>query len=218
MKVGILGSGEVAQSLGSGFLNHGHTVVLGTRDPAKLSDWLAGKSGARVASVADAAAFGELVVLAVKGPVALDVLRAAGASSLTGKTVIDATNPIADAPPVNGVLSFFTTLDDSLLERLQREIPNARFVKAFNSVGSDLMVNPKLAGGPAFDVHLRKRRGREEDRDGDSRAVRLGDCGHGEGRGRPRHRAPLDPLVHPGVSPERMAARVQAPALTSASL
>ena len=87
-------------------------------------------------------------MLAVKGPVAIDVLRAAGAANLAGKPVIDATNPIADAPPVNGVLKFFTSLDDSLMERLQREFPGARFVKAFNSVGSDLMVDPQLPGGP----------------------------------------------------------------------
>ena len=79
---------------------------------------------------------------------ALDALRLAGAENLAGKTIIDATNPIAGAPPVNGVLPFFTTFDDSLMESLQRELPNARFVKAFNSVGSALMVNPQLENGP----------------------------------------------------------------------
>jgi predicted dinucleotide-binding enzyme len=79
--------------------------------------------------------------------VAAEALRAAGEDSFSGKTVIDATNPIADAPPVNGVLRFFTNLDDSLMEQLQREFPAARFVKAFNSVGSGLMVNPRFDGG-----------------------------------------------------------------------
>jgi len=148
MKVGILGSGDVAKSLGVGFLKHGHAVVMGTRDPAKLSDWLTDHRGAKAVSVADAAAFGEVVVLAVKGSAALHVLRAAGAAALAGKTVIDTTNPIADAAPVNGVLKFFTSLDDSLMERLQSEFPGASFVKAFNSVGSALMIDPKLAGGP----------------------------------------------------------------------
>jgi len=148
MKIGILGSGDVARSLGAGFLKHGHSVMLGTRDPAKLSAWLKDHGGAKAASFADAAAFGELVVLAVKGSVALDVLRAAGAPALAGKPVIDATNPIADTPPANGVLKFFTSLDDSLMERLQREFAGARFVKAFNSVGSALMVDPVLPGGP----------------------------------------------------------------------
>src|SRR5690348_6509339 len=147
MKVGILGSGEVAKSLGSGFLKHGHDVLLGTRTPGKLSEW-AGKQGmAKVGGFSEAAAFGELVVLAVKGLVAADVLRASGRANLAGKPVIDATNPIADAPPQNGVLKFFTTLDDSLLERLQKEFPDARLVKAFNSVGSALMVDPQFDGG-----------------------------------------------------------------------
>ena len=75
-------------------------------------------------------------------------MRAAGANNVTGKTVIDVTNPIADAPPVNGVLKFFTTLDDSLMERLQGEFPAARLVKAFNSVGAAAMVNPQFKGGP----------------------------------------------------------------------
>ena len=148
MNVGILGSGEVARSLGAGFLEHGHRVVMGTRDPGKLAEWLKEHREAKAGSFADAAAFGELLVLAVKGSVAADALRAAGAAALTGKPVIDTTNPIADAPPENGVLKFFTSLDDSLMERLQREFAGARFVKAFNSVGSALMVDPKLAGGP----------------------------------------------------------------------
>ena len=90
----------------------------------------------------------ELIVLAVKGTAANVVLHAAGANNTRGKTIIDTTNPIADAPPVNGVLKYFTSHDDSLLERLQRESPEAHFVKAFNSVGNAQMVNPELAGGP----------------------------------------------------------------------
>jgi predicted dinucleotide-binding enzyme len=147
MKVGVLGSGDVAKALAGGLVKHRHDVVVGTRDPAKLSDWVAQHPPARVASFADAAKFGELVVLAVKGTVAADALRAAGAANLAGKVIIDATNPIADSPPVNGVLKFFTNLDDSLMERLQRDFANAHFVKAFNSVGNTLMVNPQFKGG-----------------------------------------------------------------------
>jgi predicted dinucleotide-binding enzyme len=76
------------------------------------------------------------------------VIDQAGADALAGKIVIDTTNPIAEAPPVNGVLRFFTSLDDSLMERLQRKVPAARFVKAFSCVGNALYVHPKLAGGP----------------------------------------------------------------------
>jgi len=147
MKVGILGSGDVAKRLGNGFLQHGHDVMLGTRDPAKLADWTKQNPKGRVGSFAEAATFGELVVLAVKGSVAANALRAAGVANLAGKPVIDATNPIADEPPVNGVLKFFTTLDESLMERLQREFDAVRFVKAFNSVGNARMVNPQYKGG-----------------------------------------------------------------------
>ena len=148
MKVGILGSGDVAKALASGFLKHGHEVTLGTREAVKLADWRAKNPKGKVSTFADTANFGELVVLAVKGSVAAEALRAAGAGNLAGKTVIDATNPITDAAPVNGVLQFFTNLNESLMERLQREFADARFVKAFNSVGAAFMVNPEFAGGP----------------------------------------------------------------------
>ena len=148
MHVGVLGSGEVGKTLAVGFLKHGHHVMLGTRDTVRLMSWIGEHPKVIVGSFADASKFGEIVVLAVKGTVAEEVLRMATPSNLSGKVVLDATNPIADAPPVNGVLKFFTGPDESLLERLQRQAPEARFVKAFNSVGADLMVNPELAGGP----------------------------------------------------------------------
>lgn len=147
MNIGIIGSGEVARVLASGFLEHGHGVLLGTREPAKLAGWAAKNPGGRVGSVGEAASFGQVLVLAVKGAAAADALRAAGAGDLAGKPVIDVTNPIAEGSVVNGVLKFFTDLDESLMERLQREFPDAHFVKAFNSVGSGRMVDPQFAGG-----------------------------------------------------------------------
>ena len=147
MKVGIIGSGVVAQTLGGGFLKHGHEVALGTRDPAKLKDWAAKHKGAAVKSMGDAASFGDVVVLAVAGDAALEALKQAGAGALAGKPVIDACNPIGGGPPVNGVLSFFTPQNESLMEQLQKAFPNARFVKAFNSVGNGQMINPQFAGG-----------------------------------------------------------------------
>ncbi len=147
-KIGIIGSGDVAQTLASGFLKHGHEVTIGTRDPAKLTEWKTANPKGQVGSFANAAKFGEVVVLAVKGTVVSDALQAAGAQNLAGKPVVDATNPIMDSPPEDGVLRFFTNFDESLMERLQREFPSAHFVKAFNSVGSGLMVNPQLQGGP----------------------------------------------------------------------
>ena len=115
MKVGVLGSGDVGKVLADGFLKHGHDVMMGTREPSKLADWARQNPKGRVGTFAEAAGFGELAVLAVKGTVALEALRAAGAANLAGKPVMDATNPIADAPPVNGVSKFFTNHDESLM-------------------------------------------------------------------------------------------------------
>jgi len=148
MKIAILGSGVVAKSLGAGLQRKGHAVMLGTSDPAKLAGWLAGSGGVRAGSFAETAAYGELAILAVKGSAAVSVVKAAGAQALAGKTVIDASNPIADKPPVHGVLQFFTGPNESLLETLQAAYPAVHFVKAFNSVGNAHMVDPKFAGGP----------------------------------------------------------------------
>jgi len=147
MKVGIIGSGVVGQTLAAGFLKHGHQVEIGTRDPAKLQDWSAKNPGAAVKSFEEAAAFGDLGVLAVGGEVAQQALTLIGSSALQGKTVIDACNPIGGGPPVNGVLSFFTPQNQSLMEQLQKAYPSAHFVKAFNSVGSGQMVNPVFTSG-----------------------------------------------------------------------
>ena len=147
MKIGILGSGDVAKALAGGFLKSGHEVMLGTRTTGKLAEWVQKNPRARTGNFGDAAQFGDMVVLAVKGTAALEAVRAAGPANLAGKTVMDVTNPIADAPPVNGVIKFFTTLDEALMERLQTEFPEVRFVKAFNSVGNAFMVNPQFKGG-----------------------------------------------------------------------
>jgi 8-hydroxy-5-deazaflavin:NADPH oxidoreductase len=147
MKIGIIGSGDVAKTLASGFLKHGHELTLGTREAGKLADFAKANPKAKIGRFADAAKFGEIVVLAVKGSVASTALEAAGAANLAGKTVIDATNPIADAAPVNGVIRFFTSLENSLMEQLQKQFADAHFVKAFNSVGAPAMVNPQFNDG-----------------------------------------------------------------------
>ncbi|HEX2612234.1 MAG TPA: NAD(P)-binding domain-containing protein [Fibrobacteria bacterium] len=146
MKIGILGSGAVAKTLAAGFLRHGHQVTVGTRDASKLAEWKAANPAAALGSFVEAASFGEVVVLAVKGGAALNALNLAGAENLAGKVVLDTTNPIAEAPPDGGVLKFFTTLEDSLMERLQRAFPATLFVKAFSSVGNGRMVNPDFGG------------------------------------------------------------------------
>jgi len=148
MKVGILGSGQVAQVLANGFIKHGHEVMVGTRDVSKLKDWMVQASGkGKVGSFEETAKFGEMVVLAVKGSAADSVLKLAGIDNLRNKAVVDTTNPIADVPPVNGVLKFFTDLNESLMERLQKLAPDVHFVKAFSSVGNSRMVNPQFKEG-----------------------------------------------------------------------
>jgi 8-hydroxy-5-deazaflavin:NADPH oxidoreductase len=147
-KIGILGSGIVGQTLANGFLKQGYDVMIGTGDITKLADWKANAGqNASVGSFSEAAMFGDLVVLAVKGTAAVEGIKKAGAAYLAGKTVIDTTNPIADAPPENGVLKFYTGLDESLMEILQKTYPEIHFVKAFNSVGNSFMVNPQFPGG-----------------------------------------------------------------------
>jgi predicted dinucleotide-binding enzyme len=135
MNVGVLGSGDLARELASRLLKHDHKVQLGTRTPEKLSEWAEQNPGGTLGSFSSAAEFGQLLVLAVKGNAAAEVLRLAGTRNLDGKTVIDACHPISDARPVHGLSQFFTNHDESLMEQLQREFSNAHFVKAYNSVG-----------------------------------------------------------------------------------
>ena len=147
-KIGVLGTGQVGRVLAEGFLKHGYEVMRGSRDPKKLAEWKSGAGAkASTGTFAEAAAFADVVVLAVKGTAAESALDLCDLANLQGKTVIDTTNPIAGAPPVNGVLHYFTSLDESLMERLQRHAPQAHFVKAFSCVGNALMVDPKLPGG-----------------------------------------------------------------------
>jgi predicted dinucleotide-binding enzyme len=144
-KIGILGSGVVAQVLGTGFLKHGYEVMMGTRNASKLAEWQASNNG-KVGSFSEAAAFGDIVVLAVKGTMAQSALQMSGKETLAGKIIIDTTNPIADAAPVNGVLQYYTSLAESQMERLQSAFPEAKFVKALNSVGNNFMINPDFGG------------------------------------------------------------------------
>ena len=146
-RFGILGSGDVGQALAKGFAASGYQVRIGTRSPGKLAKF-SKSTGIRAGTFQEVAAWGEALVLAVLGKGALEALELAGAESLKGKLVIDTTNPISDEPPVDGVLKYFTGPNESLMERLQTAHPGARLVKAFNSVGSDLMIHPLLSGGP----------------------------------------------------------------------
>ncbi len=148
MKIGIIGSGIVGRVLASAFLKEGHTVTLGTRNTAKaeLVKWKAENPSGNIGTFAVAAS-ADVLVLATAGTVTEEAIRLAGIESFTGKTVIDATNPIAQEAPANGVVKYFTNVNESLMERIQKIIPEAHLVKAFNSVGNTLMYKPQLAGG-----------------------------------------------------------------------
>src|SRR5436190_6453175 len=138
MKIGIIGSGIVGRVLGSAFLKEGNEVMLGTRNVSKdeVQKWASENAGAKAGEFNVTAQFAEIIVLATGGAVTADAIKLAGIENFAGKIVIDATNPISSDPPVNGVLSFFTDNNESLMERIQKILPAARIVKAFNSVGN----------------------------------------------------------------------------------
>ncbi|HZY70653.1 MAG TPA: NAD(P)-binding domain-containing protein [Thermoplasmata archaeon] len=149
MKVGILGSGDVAKALAAGFLGRKDEVKLGTRDPGKpeLAAWLAGKGrGATVGSFEDSARFGEWVVIATRGVANAETIHAAGPKSFSGKVVLDVTNPLVFHP--DGPPSLAVGFSDSAGEQVQRALPDAKVVKVFNTSGSPHMVHPRFPGGP----------------------------------------------------------------------
>jgi predicted dinucleotide-binding enzyme len=146
-KIGIIGSGIVGQTLANGFIKHKYEVMIGTNTQSKHEELKSKTNGkARIGSFAETAAFGNLLVLATKGTAAETVIKSIGSNALRGKTIIDTTNPIVEAPPVNGVMQYFTSPNESLMERLQTLAPEAKFVKAFSSIGNALMVNPDFGG------------------------------------------------------------------------
>jgi 8-hydroxy-5-deazaflavin:NADPH oxidoreductase len=145
LNVGVLGSGAAGRTLATGFLGHGYPVMIGSRDPSKLQDWLqhAGPQ-ARIGTFAETAEFGDLVVLSVNGRAAEDVIRLAGIENLNGKIVLDASDPLDFS---SGRPGLFVGTTDSLGERIQRLIPNAYVVKGLNIVQADVLINPSLTGG-----------------------------------------------------------------------
>lgn len=148
MKIGVLGSGDVGRTLGAGLTARGHEVKLGTREPGseKVKAWLAKAGGKTSAGTfAEAAQFAELAILATAWSGTENAVRLAGAQNLKDKVVIDATNPLAMGP---GGLALAIAGNDSAGERVQKWLPGAHVVKAFNTVGNAHMVDPRFPGGP----------------------------------------------------------------------
>jgi len=146
MSVGILGSGDVGKALARGFILLGHEVKIGSRDPEKLREWVE-SAGERASSgtFEETAKFGDLIVLATLGAAVENAIDLAGKSNFDGKVVIDTTNPLDFS---SGGPQLSIGFNDSLGERVQRRIPKARVVKAFNTVGNAHMVKPDFPGGP----------------------------------------------------------------------
>ncbi len=147
-RVGVLGTGEVARRLAAGFRSRGHDVMIGSRDPDKpeLREWLSGDgAGVQAGTFEQAAAHGDLLVLAVLGNAAVEAITSAGPDNFTGKVVIDAMNPLdfsGGFPPRLSISG-----EDSLGERVQRALPGAKVVKAFNTIGSPYFVDPSFSEG-----------------------------------------------------------------------
>ena len=148
IKIGVLGSGIVGRVLGTAFLQEGYEVMLGTRNPSKeeVVKWTNENSG-KAGSFAETAVFGELLVLAVEGDAARDVIQLAEYDNFINKIVIDTTNPITREAPHNGVLKFFTSYSESLMERIQHMLPQSNIVKAFSSSGNATFYKPVYKEG-----------------------------------------------------------------------
>ncbi len=149
MKIGIIGSGNVGQVLSKAFKSEGHEVMLGTRNITKeeVVSFKNKNPGIAIGTFEETAMNSDLLVLAVKGNAAEEVIKLAGPKNFSNKIVIDTTNPIAAAPPENGVLKYFTDINSSLLEKIQHILPAAKIVKAFSSVGNAVMYKPNYSGG-----------------------------------------------------------------------
>lgn len=150
-KIGIIGSGNVGQSLAKGFIDHGYEVKISSRSAEKRKELETQFEGKLKADTPEnTAKFGETLVFAVKGNQGAQALNELGIENLDGKTIIDTTNPISNAAPVNGVLMYDSNINRSLMEDLQEKAPKANFVKAFSSVGAASMVNPYYETKPTM--------------------------------------------------------------------
>ena len=166
MRIGILGTGIVGQTLGLKLIRLGHTVMIGTRYPANLDElkgrgtgaralrgWLTeAGTKARIGTFGEAAVFGEIIINALRGDASLEVLQAVGNEPMLGKTLIDTSNPIDLSRGFP--LTLFVKDTDSLGEMLQRALPNVNLVKTLNTMSAAVMVNPNLVGSGDHTVFL----------------------------------------------------------------
>jgi 8-hydroxy-5-deazaflavin:NADPH oxidoreductase len=161
-KIGILGSGEVGQTLAKGFIMDGYAVMVGSRDghKAEVVDRALGMDVA-TGTFREVTEWAELIVLAVKGSVAEGVAGEL-ADVFAGKVVLDVTNPISDEPPVNGVLKLFTLANESLAERIQASAPDSRVVKVWNTVSHRFMIDPDFKERPTMPIAGNDAHAREE--------------------------------------------------------
>ena len=147
MQIGVIGSGDVGQTLAAGFASRGHDVIVGSRDPAKLQDFVQAQSGrVRAGTFEETAGFGETLVLATQFSGTQNAIDLAGTKNFDGKIVIDTTNPLKFEEGKLPTLSI--GFDDSAGETIQRRLPQAKVVKAFNIIGHGDMIDPQFAGGP----------------------------------------------------------------------
>ncbi|MBT9547538.1 MAG: NAD(P)-binding domain-containing protein [Candidatus Sericytochromatia bacterium] len=146
MKIAVLGTGMVGQAIGSRLAELGHEVKMGSRTAgnAKALAWAKQAQGASEGTFADAASFGEIVFNCTSGSASLEALAAAGAENLAGKVLVDVANPLDFSQGMPPTLSVCNT--DSLGEQIQRAFPEARVVKALNTMNCTIMVNPALVG------------------------------------------------------------------------
>ncbi|MBP1992085.1 NADPH-dependent F420 reductase [Paenibacillus eucommiae] len=153
MKIGVIGSGNAGQTLGSALVKQGHEVKLGTRSIPKLDEWLQqiNDDRASAGSFQDAAKHGDIIINATAGAGALEALHAAGSANLQGKILIDVSLPLDFS---EGALRLFVVNTDSLGEQIQRAFPDVKVVKTLNTVASALMVNPRSLADGQHDLFI----------------------------------------------------------------
>lgn len=161
MRIAVLGTGIVGQTLSSGLAGLGHDVMMGTRDVQEklleegndrygnppLKEWIKKNEAVKLVSFADAAEFGEIVINATNGGNALNALDLANEENLTGKIIVDVSNPIDFTEAGAPFLIEGLNNTNSLGEEIQKEFPETKVIKTFNTVNCSLMVNPNSLGG-----------------------------------------------------------------------